>query len=108
MRGLGSAADYVAAKHGVVGLTKTAAIDGAPLKIRVNAVCPGFVLTPMAENRLMNDVVFKKGLEAMLQRHVIGRFGQPQEIANAVLWLLSDASSFVTGSAMLVDGGYAI
>jgi NAD(P)-dependent dehydrogenase (short-subunit alcohol dehydrogenase family) len=108
VRAQANASDYVAAKHGVVGLTKAASADGGPLGIRVNAVCPGLIMTPMAQDRLMNDPVFSSALEGLRQRHIIGRFGQTGEIANAVMWLLSDQSSFSTGTAMLVDGGYAI
>ena len=98
----------MAAKHGVVGLTKSAAVDGGALGIRVNAVCPGLIMTPMARDRLMQDPVFSQALDGLRQRHHIGRFGETEEVANAVLWLLSDESSFVTGTPMLVDGGYAI
>ncbi len=108
LRGQINAADYVAAKHGVVGLTKSAAVDGGALGIRVNAVCPGLIMTPMARDRLMQDPVFSQALDGLRQRHHIGRFGETEEVANAVLWLLSDRSSFVTGTPMLVDGGYAI
>jgi NAD(P)-dependent dehydrogenase (short-subunit alcohol dehydrogenase family) len=108
VRAQANAADYVAAKHGVVGLTKAAAVDGGPLGIRVNAVCPGLIMTPMAKDRLMNDPVFSQALEGLRQRHIIGRFGETGEVANMVMWLLSDLSSFVTGVPMLVDGGYAI
>jgi len=103
-----NASDYVAAKHGVVGLTKAAAADGGPLGIRVNAICPGLIMTPMAQDRLMSDPVFSQALEGLRQRHIIGRFGETGEVANAAMWLLSDQSSFTTGTAMLVDGGYAI
>ncbi len=103
-----NASDYVAAKHGVVGLTKAAAADGGPLGIRVNAICPGLIMTPMAQDRLMSDPVFSQALEGLRQRHIIGRFGETDEVANAAMWLLSDQSSFTTGTAMLVDGGYAI
>ncbi|MBB4631632.1 SDR family NAD(P)-dependent oxidoreductase [Sphingosinicella soli] len=103
-----NSAEYTSAKHGVVGLTKCAAIDGAPLGIRVNAICPGLIMTPMAKDRLMNDPGFSVALEGIRQRHVIGRFGEPKEIADAVMWLLSDQSTFMTGAPMLVDGGFAI
>lgn len=103
-----NSSEYTSAKHGVVGLTKCAAIDGAPLGIRVNAVCPGLIMTPMARDRLMNDPAFSVALEGIRQRHVIGRFGETQEIANAVAFLLSDQSSFMTGAPMLVDGGFSI
>ena len=108
VRGQINASDYVAAKHGVVGLTKAAACDGGPLGIRVNAVCPGLIMTPMAQDRLMNDPVFSQALDGLRQRHVIGRFGEMEEVANTAMFLLSDLASFVTGTPMLVDGGYSI
>jgi NAD(P)-dependent dehydrogenase (short-subunit alcohol dehydrogenase family) len=108
VRAQANASDYVAAKHGVVGLTKAAAVDGGPLGIRVNAICPGLIMTPMAQDRLMNDPTFSQALDGLRQRHIIGRFGETGEVANAAMWLLSDLSSFTTGTAMLVDGGYAI
>jgi len=108
VRGNANMGEYVAAKHGVVGLTKSAACDGGPLGIRVNALCPGFIMTPMAKDRLMNDPVFSQALDGLLQRHVIGRFGETEEVASMAAWLLSDESRFVTGAALLVDGGYAI
>jgi NAD(P)-dependent dehydrogenase (short-subunit alcohol dehydrogenase family) len=108
LRGHVNSSEYVAAKHGVVGLSKAAAIDGGSLGIRVNAVCPGLILTPMVQDRLMSDPVFSQALEDLRKRHIIGRFGETDEVANAVMWLLSDLSSFTTGTAMIVDGGYAI
>jgi NAD(P)-dependent dehydrogenase (short-subunit alcohol dehydrogenase family) len=108
LRGHINSSEYVAAKHGVVGLSKAAAIDGGQLGIRVNAVCPGLILTPMAQDRLMNDPVFSEALGDLRKRHIIGRFGETREVADAVMWLLSDSSSFTTGTAMIVDGGYAI
>ena len=108
IRGHINSSEYVAAKHGVVGLTKAAAIDGGELGIRVNAICPGLILTPMAQGRLMNDPVFSQALGDLRKRHIIGRFGETREVADAVMWLLSDSSSFTTGTAMIVDGGYAI
>lgn len=108
VRGQPNASDYVAAKHGVVGLTKAVACDGGPLGIRVNALCPGLIMTPMAKDRLMQDPVFSQALDGLRERHVIGRFGEMEEIANAAMFLLSDMSSFMTGSPMLVDGGYSI
>lgn len=94
---------YAAAKHGVVGLTKCAALEFARKKIRVNAVCPGAIMTPMME-RLMDDT----GLDQtnFTAQEPMDRFGEPGEIAEAVVWLLSDQASFVTGIAMPVDGGY--
>lgn len=93
---------YVASKHGVVGLTKTAALEYAKAGIRVNAVCPGVIQTPMVARVSGNrpDV-----LDKMIAAEPIGRSGQPEEIAEAVVWLCSDAASFVTGHAMAVDGG---
>lgn len=94
---------YVASKHGVVGLTKSAALECATTGIRVNAICPGVIATPMV------DRVTGKAPEAeaaMAHMQPMGRIGQPEEIAAAVLWLCSDAASFVTGIALPVDGGY--
>jgi NAD(P)-dependent dehydrogenase (short-subunit alcohol dehydrogenase family) len=94
---------YSAAKHGVIGLTKTAAIEYAERGIRVNAVCPGPVQTP-----LVDRIVAKQPeiVTAITEREPIGRMGQPGEIATAVLWLCSDEASFVVGSILSVDGGY--
>jgi NAD(P)-dependent dehydrogenase (short-subunit alcohol dehydrogenase family) len=101
------ASGYVAAKHGVVGLTKAAAVEFAPQGIRVNTICPAYTKTPMVddlfENLLGGD---QANVEAALANHPIGRFANPQEIAAASVWLLSDKASFVTGTAMSVDGGY--
>ena len=108
LRAIANTADYTAAKHGVIGLTKAAAIDGGPLGIRVNAVCPGVILTPMMETRLMNDPTFSQALDDLRRRHYIGRFGNPADVAEMVMWLLSDRSTFVTGTASSTDGGYAI
>ncbi|WP_324742148.1 SDR family NAD(P)-dependent oxidoreductase [Tsuneonella sp. CC-YZS046] len=108
VRGQINASDYVAAKHGVVGLTRAAACDGGALNIRVNAICPGLVMTPMAKGLMNEDPVFAKAVEGLRSRHVIGRFGETYEIANAAMFLLSDLSSFMTGTPMLVDGGYSV
>lgn len=99
--GLPSSSAYVASKHGVVGLTRTAAADHAEENIRVNAVCPGYVETPMTE-----DAMRRKG-ERILARVPMARMGRPEEIAEAVVWLCSDRASFVTGAAWTVDGGYS-
>ncbi|MGE3541089.1 MAG: SDR family oxidoreductase [Candidatus Tectimicrobiota bacterium] len=94
---------YNASKHGVVGLTKTAALEYANAGIRVNAVCPGYIRTPLIDSSL----AVQPELEAqIIARHPVGRMGRPEEIAEAVLWLCSDAASFVTGHTMTVDGGY--
>jgi NAD(P)-dependent dehydrogenase (short-subunit alcohol dehydrogenase family) len=99
--GLPSSSAYVASKHGVVGLTRTAAADHAEENIRVNAVCPGYIETPMTE-----DAMRRKG-ERILARVPMARMGKPEEIAEAVVWLCSDRASFVTGAAWTVDGGYS-
>jgi NAD(P)-dependent dehydrogenase (short-subunit alcohol dehydrogenase family) len=93
---------YVAAKHGVVGLTKTAALEYAKAGIRVNAVCPGGVDTPMVRRVFGNNPQFA---EAAASAEPVGRLAQPAEIGEAVVWLCSDAASFVTGLPMAVDGG---
>ena len=93
---------YVASKHGVVGLSKTAALEYAKAGIRVNAMCPGVIETPMVERLTSGNPGM---MEGMVSIHPVGRAGQPQEIAEAVVWLCSDAASFVTGHAMSVDGG---
>ncbi len=101
--GLPSASAYVASKHGVVGLTKTAALEYAQPGIRVNCVCPGYIETPMTAAG-MND---PDRLALMIASEPMGRMGKPEEIAETVAWLCSDAASFVTGHSMTVDGGYA-
>ena len=93
---------YVASKHGVVGLTKSVALEFARSGIRVNAVCPGNVHTPMLETFTGGD---EKALLGMGRVTPIGRLAEPAEIAEAIVWLCSDAASFVTGHAMAVDGG---
>lgn len=94
---------YVASKHGVVGLTKTTALEFAKQDIRINAVCPGTIKTTMLERFTGN----KKEIEQQYANmEPIGRLGMPEEVAEAVIWLCSDASSYVTGHAMLVDGGW--
>ncbi|MAG35250.1 MAG: short chain dehydrogenase [Dehalococcoidia bacterium] len=94
---------YTASKHGVVGLTKAAALENAQRGIRVNAVCPGFIHTRMTEQIFAQQP--EREQEA-LAAHPMGRIGQPNEIAETVVWLCSDAASFVTGHALPVDGGY--
>ncbi len=96
---------YCAAKHGVVGLTKCAALEYARKRIRVNAVCPGVIQTPMVERMIAETGITR---ESLLDQQPIGRIGEPQEIGEAVVWLLSDRSSFVTGIAMPVDGGFTV
>jgi NAD(P)-dependent dehydrogenase (short-subunit alcohol dehydrogenase family) len=94
-------AAYAAAKHGVVGLTKTAALEYARSNIRINAVCPGVIGTPP----ILQWMEDPKRKDALLGQEPIGRAGTPEEIGNAVAWLFSDAASFVTGAAFPVDGG---
>ncbi len=98
---------YCASKHGVVGLTKTAALEYARHGVRVNAVCPGPVQTPLVERLLaLQPDLAAEIIAAIKAREPIGRLGRSMEIAAAVLWLCSDAASFVTGAALPVDGGY--
>jgi len=98
--GSATSSAYVAAKHGVVGLTKTAAADHAEDNIRVNAVCPGYIETPMTE-----ETMRRRG-ERILGRVPMARMGKADEIAEAVVWLCSPKASFVTGVSWAVDGGY--
>lgn len=93
---------YVASKHGIVGLTRTAALEYAQHGIRVNAVCPGVIQTAMIDRLAQRNPQALAGFNAM---EPVGRLGKPEEIAEAALWLCSDAASFVTGVAMAVDGG---
>ena len=93
---------YVSSKHGIVGLTKTAALECAKLGIRVNAVCPGAIQTPMID-RITGKK--RETIEQFTELEPMGRFGIPEEIAHAVIWLCSDEASFVTGISMPVDGG---
>ena len=96
---------YVASKHGVVGLTRAAALEYGAQGVRINAVCPGSTRTPMLEGFMGGD----PKIEKMMTRSVpLGRLGRPEEIADAVVWLCSDASSFVVGHALAVDGGSVI
>jgi NAD(P)-dependent dehydrogenase (short-subunit alcohol dehydrogenase family) len=96
---------YTAAKHGVIGLTKSAALDYAAQNIRVNAVCPGYIDTPMM-GRYTRDT--PEGRAKVISEEPIGRMGRPEEIANTVLWLCSDAAAFIIGHALVVDGGQTV
>lgn len=100
--GFATAPAYVAAKHGIVGLTKNAALEYSAQGVRVNAVGPGFIRTPMIE-QLEEDEATNQMLVSM---HPIGRLGEPEEVAELIVWLASDKASFVTGSYYPVDGGY--
>ena len=97
---------YHAAKHGVIGLTKSAALEYAPSGIRINVICPGIIHTPMVDKMMaegQQDV-----LDAMIATVPSKRLGKPEEIADVVVWLCSDAASFVVGHTMVADGGYSI
>lgn len=94
---------YVASKHGILGLTKNAALEYAKSGIRVNAVCPGVIKTAMIDRFTGKDKLLEKQFESM---EPVGRMGQPEEVAQAVIWLCSDAASFVTALPMVVDGGW--
>jgi len=100
--GSAGAAAYSASKHGVIGLTKTAALENARRGIRINAVCPAAVEAPMADRVFGAPKVHK----FVLSCHPIGRFGRPEEIAEAVLWMCSDRASFMTGQSLVLDGGF--
>jgi NAD(P)-dependent dehydrogenase (short-subunit alcohol dehydrogenase family) len=100
--GSAGAATYCASKHGVMALTKSAALETARSGIRVNVVCPAVIETPMGE-RLWGAPEAKK---FALGLHPIGRFGRPEEIANAVVWMCSDGASFMTGQSLVLDGGF--
>jgi NAD(P)-dependent dehydrogenase (short-subunit alcohol dehydrogenase family) len=97
---------YHAAKHGVIGLTKSAALEYASKGIRINSICPGIIHTPMLDGMLNGGQT--EVIDAMLQAVPARRLGRPEEIANAVVFLCSDAASFVIGHTLVVDGGYSI
>lgn len=100
--GSAGAAAYSASKHGVIGLTKSAALENAKGGIRVNAVCPAVIETPMAGRIFGAPQVHK----FVLSCHPIGRFGRPMEVAEAVVWMCSDHASFMTGQSLVLDGGF--
>ena len=100
--GTADAATYSASKHGVVGLTKSAALETARSGIRINAVCPAVIETPMGK-RLLDTPIARKNL---VSYHPIGRFGRPAEIAEAVVWMCSERASFMTGHSLVLDGGF--
>ena len=99
--GFASSAAYVSAKHGLVGLTKSAALEYSPQGVRVNSVGPGFIKTPLLDENLDEAT-----MEFLVTKHPIGRLGEAEEVAALVAFLASDAASFITGSYHLVDGGY--
>lgn len=99
-------ANYHAAKHGVLGLTKSAALEYAARNIRVNAVCPGLIWTPMVDSMVAAGQ--GEAMEGMVKAIPMGRHGKPEEIADAVLWLSSSTSSYVTGQSISVDGGFVM
>jgi NAD(P)-dependent dehydrogenase (short-subunit alcohol dehydrogenase family) len=98
--GLGA---YTASKHGVIGLTKSAALEYAAKGIRVNVVCPGAIMTPMLERAID---AYPDSMKAVLESIPLGRLGQPEEIASAIVWLSSSQASFAVGSVVVIDGGY--
>lgn len=98
--GLPTSGHYVAAKHGVVGLTKTAAMEYARDNIRVNCVNPGYIETPMT------DSIMKERYDTLMTKVPMNRLGLPEEIAEAVVWMCSDKASFMTGASQVIDGGY--
>ena len=96
---------YYASKHGVIGITKAAALEYAAQGLRINAVCPAIIETPMVDRAFPKNEERTAQLKAM---HPVGRFGQPEEVASATLWLCSEGASFVTGHSLAVDGGRLI
>lgn len=101
--GLPGRATYHASKHGVIGLTRSAALEYASRSIRINAVCPGTIETPMVREMLATE---PEAMKEILKQQPIGRLGRPEEIAAAVLWLCSPGASFVIGHALVADGGF--
>ncbi|WP_019390971.1 SDR family NAD(P)-dependent oxidoreductase [Priestia filamentosa] len=96
---------YHASKHGVLGLTKSAALEYAPKGIRINAVCPGIVETPMVENMLATE---SDAMDELMKQVPIGRLAKAEEVASVILWLCSSSASYVVGQAISVDGGYTV
>jgi len=102
IRGVAGGASYAASKHAIIGMTKSAALDYAKQNIRVNAVLPGNIATPMMDRFTEGDIQKAIDLEP------VGRLGKPEEIAEAVLWMCSDLGGFVTGASIVVDGGWSL
>ncbi|MDQ0716814.1 NAD(P)-dependent dehydrogenase (short-subunit alcohol dehydrogenase family) [Streptomyces luteogriseus] len=105
VKGFKGQAAYAAAKHGVIGLTRSTALELASSNVRVNAVCPGIIDTEMIRHFTEST---SGGRDALIADEPIGRLGTPEEIAAAMLWLCSDAASFATGHALVVDGGQTV
>lgn len=103
--GVPNQADYVAAKHGVIGLTKTAALENIGHNVRVNSICPGTARSRMVEGWLQGSLEAERQVASL---HPIGRIAEPEEIARVVCWLLSDDASFVVGATIAADGGYTV
>jgi NAD(P)-dependent dehydrogenase (short-subunit alcohol dehydrogenase family) len=103
LKGYAANGAYCAAKHGIIGLTKSAALDYAGEGIRINAVCPGVTMTPLLEGVIADR---PEKIAGIVKMHPVGRAGRPEEIAETIHWLCSDAASFVVGVAMNVDGGH--
>lgn len=101
--GMGGSAPYAATKHAIIGLTKSVALEGASQGIRVNAVCPGAIATPLVDALVGAEGEARAGLTAA---HPIGRLGTAEEIARTIAWICSDEPSFMTGAALVIDGGY--
>jgi NAD(P)-dependent dehydrogenase (short-subunit alcohol dehydrogenase family) len=96
---------YHASKHGVLGLTKSAALEYAHRNIRINAICPGIIETPMVEGMMASE---EEAMKELIKEVPIGRLGKPEEIAETVLWLCSPGANYIIGHALVVDGGYTI
>lgn len=105
VKGFRGQAAYAATKHGLIGLTKSAALDYADANIRINAVCPGIIETPMMDRFTEGT---NEGRERVIAQEPVGRMGKPEEIAETVIWLCSDAGAFTVGAAIVVDGGQTI
>jgi len=103
--GIAGRGAYHASKHGVLGLTKSAALEYASRGIRINAICPGTIDTPMVAGMLASE---PEAMKEIMKDQPIGRLGRPEEIAAPVLWLCSPGASFVIGHALVVDGGYTV
>lgn len=103
--GIAGQAAHAAAKHGVIGLTKSTALDYASANVCINAVCPGIIDTPMMD-RFSGGT--PEGRQRVIAQEPVGRMGRPDEIASAVLWLCSDSAAFTVGHALVVDGGQAV